>query len=232
MNIETLIEKYKCNKIGHPISVLEIADIDTDIFNSVRKKITDTYDLSTDVYATEEKVFYNTRRIVAKTKYIKTNKQLYTSMDFDNSLMEIIQPLIDAVKVILPNSNPSLIQIATILPEQKLRWHVDTFLYQQFSNKIHIPLFSNLQSFYDVLINGRVKRTNMTEGKIWNINNLDLHRSINLGNTIRSHLIMDFIDNDTLSVLDESGINYFHHRLDFMSEKESRQMDELKSNYN
>ena len=128
----------------------------------------------------------------------------------------------------VPNSEPSLIQIATILPGQKLSWHCDTFLYQQFSNKIHIPLFTNDHAFYDVFVRGNLERINMTTGRVWNINNLDLHRSVNNGDTIRSHLIIDFIDVDVLKALDETGINYFHHNLPEMGDKSRMQLASLR----
>lgn len=231
MNIDTLIEQYKCKKIGNPVTALPLLEIDSEVFNSVRNKIAEEYDLASEDYATQEKVFFNTRRIVTKTKHIKTEKQLYTSADFDTKLLDIIQPLLDVIKTVVPNSDATLVQIATILPSQQLMWHVDTFLYQQFSNKIHVPLFSNNQSFYDVYIDNTVRRIHMNEGKIWNINNLDLHRSINLGTTIRSHLIIDFIDNNVLDVLNDSGINYFHHRLEHMSKKGEDQLLSLRKNY-
>lgn len=228
MNIENLINEYKCKKLGLPTAAVIVGRLDSDILEDVKNKISKKYNLEDEKYATNESVFYQTRRIVAKTEYIKTQKQLYTSIDFDHDLLEIISPIVNQVKLIFGNAEPTLIQIATILPSQKLSWHIDTFLYQQFSNKIHIPLFTNEKAFYDVMVGGSVKRIHMSAGNIWNINNLDLHRSINLGTTYRSHLIMDFIDIPLLQMLDETGINYFHHRLSEMSRKELLQIEELK----
>lgn len=227
MNIENLIDSHKCSKFGFPESACIIGDINVNTLNEVKDNILGTYDLASEDYATEELVFYKTRRIVAKTSHIRTEKQLYTSIDFDNKLIGLVQPIIKEVQRVLGDVDPSLVQIATILPGQKLAWHVDTFLYQQFSNKIHIPLVSNDCAFYDVLVKGKIKRTNMSVGHIWNINNLDLHRSINLGDTFRSHLIIDFVNRSTLEILNSTGINYFHHRLEHMSEREALQIEEL-----
>lgn len=227
MNIENLIEQYKCKKLGNPASAAILGQIDPAVFASSKAAILDCYSLEDEKYSTKEPVFFDTRRLVAKSKFIKTSRQLYTDADFDGALIGIVEPLVEQVKCYLKNSEPTLIQIATLLPGQKLAWHIDTFLYQQFSNKIHIPLSTNKNAYYDVLVDGVVKRINMTEGSVWNINNLDLHRSINLGTTARSHLIMDFVDSDVLEILEQTGINYFHHRLDSMSAKENLQLTQL-----
>lgn len=227
MNIENLISKYKRAKLGEPSSVIPLGKISTEALNTVKKSLDSKYDLTDPKYATSEFVFYDTRRIVAKTKHMMTTKQLFTSLDFDYELFDIVSPIIREIQDQIGRFDASLVQIATLLPQQKLQWHVDTFLYQQFSNKIHIPLTTNDKAYYDVLVNGKVLRKNMGLGNFWNINNLDLHRSINLGDVPRSHLIIDFIQEDVLDVLDNSGINYYHHRLPEMSEKEKRQYAEL-----
>jgi len=217
MNIDQLILENKCNKLGNPISVVKIADIPLDVFNKVKSVIFNKYDLEDDIYSTKEFVFYETRRIVVKTPHMMTSKQLYSSLDFDQELLEICRPLIEEVQKYLPNSDPTLLQIATILPGQKLKWHVDTYLYQQFSNKIHIPLQTNDQATYEIFLEDTTYQKNhMTEGGIWNINNLILHRSVNLGAASRTHIIIDFIDQDILNILNKSKINYFHHNLPHM----------------
>ena len=224
------MELLKIKKLGDPTTAVQIGVLDAELFAQTCASISDKYSLSDPKYATVERMFFDTRRIVVKTKYIKTEKQLYTDLDFDYFLIDLIDSVVENIKQFIPNAEPTLIQIATILPDQKLEWHVDTFLYQQFSNKIHIPLFSNSGAFYDVWNSETksVSRIHMTEGVIWNINNLNLHRSINTGSTPRSHLILDFIDRDILSVLEESGVNYFHHRLPEMSLKERRQQEQLR----
>lgn len=230
MNIDQLISKFKCKKLGSPISAKKIADIPDEVFQAFKDFISQTYNLEDEIYATKELVFFDTRRIVAKTPYIKTSEQRYSSLDFDHNLFDACNPLITEVKKYLPNSEPTLIQLATVLPGQKLQWHIDTYLYQQFSNKIHIPLFTNQNSTYEIFLeNCYYEKTHMSAGSIWNIDNLVLHRSVNTGDTFRTHLIIDFIDKDVLSELENSGLNYFHHNLPEVSEYANKVVEILKS---
>ena len=228
MNIDQLILDHKCKKLKNPISSVKISDIPTDVFNDVKNTIFEKYNLEDEMYATKEFVFYETRRIVGKTPHMMTKEQKYTTLDFDYDLLEICDPIIKEVQKYLPNSEPSLLQLATILPGQKLKWHIDTYLYQQFSNKIHIPLQTNEQSTYEVFLEDKTyKKDHMTQGGIWNINNLELHRSVNLGTTSRTHIIMDFIDRDILNILNNTGMNYFHHNLPHMMSYSEKVMEIL-----
>jgi hypothetical protein len=230
MTIDQIISNYKCKKLGTPISAIKLADIPPDTFLKFRDSIAARYSLEDEQYATKEFVFYDTRRIVAKTPFIKTTEQKYTNLDFDYELFDLCQPIIDQVKQFLPNAEPALVQLATVLPGQKLKWHIDTYLYQQFSNKIHIPLYTNPNATYEIFLeNAYYEKVNMTEGAIWNIDNLVLHRSVNTGTTFRTHLIMDFIDNDVLTKLEKLDVNYFHHNLPHMSDYASRVTEVLKS---
>ncbi len=230
MNIDQIISNYKCKKLGSPVSAVKIADIPYDIFLNFKNTITSKYNLEDEIYATKEFVFLDTRRIVAKTPSIKTSEQKYTNLDFDHELFDLCQPILDQIKIYLPNSEPVLMQLATVLPNQKLKWHIDTYLYQQFSNKIHIPLHTNINATYEIFLeNARYEKINMTEGAIWNINNLVLHRSINVGNSFRTHLIVDFIDRDILNELEKLGINYFHYNLPHLTKYANKVTEILKS---
>jgi hypothetical protein len=230
MNIDQIISEYKCKKLGSPVSAIKIADIPSDVFLKFRDTISSRYNLVDQAYATKESVFFDTRRIVAKTPFIKTTEQKYTNLDFDYKLFDICLPIIEQVNQYLPNAEPTLVQLATVLPNQKLTWHVDTYLYQQFSNKIHIPLYTNPNATYEVFLeNKHYEKINMTEGSIWNIDNLVLHRSVNNGNTFRTHLIIDFIDKTVLAELEKLEVNYFHHNLPYMTEYASKITELLKS---
>lgn len=223
MNIDQLILDHKCKKLGNPVATVNVADIPTAIFKSVKSSIYNKYNLEDEMYATKEFVFYETRRIVGKTPHMMTKEQKYSSLDFDYDLLEICDPIIKEVQKYLPNSEPSVLQLATILPGQKLKWHIDTYLYQQFSNKIHIPLQTNDQATYEIFLEDKTyRKDNMSVGSIWNINNLVLHRSVNLGATARTHIIIDFIDKDILDTLNSTGINYFHYNLPYMTEYSDR----------
>lgn len=230
MTIDQTISNFKCKKLGSPTSAIKISDIPSDVFLKFRADITAKYNLEDEIYATKEFVFFDTRRIVAKTPFIKTTEQKYTNLDFDFELFDVCRPIVNQVKEFLPNSEPTLVQLATVLPGQKLKWHIDTYLYQQFSNKIHIPLYTNADATYEIFLeNAHYEKVNMTEGAIWNIDNLVLHRSVNMGDTFRTHLIIDFIDKDVLAELEKLEVNYFHYNLPYMTEYASKVTAVLKS---
>jgi len=231
MNLENLISKYKILKHQDPKSTVKIKDLDLGVLDSIRTSILKSYNLSDPIYSTKEPVFYDTRRVVADSKYNPLDNQLFTNLEFDQKLSEICSPIVDQIQQVLPGHVPVITQLATILPQQKLLWHVDVFLYHQFSNKLHIPIVTNTNAFFDVFDNDKVSRKNMTEGSIWNINNLALHRSINNGENFRTHLIIDMMKQETVDDLLSLGINFFHTRLPKMTEIEQSSLDDLKKKY-
>ena len=90
-------------------------------------------------------------------------------------------------------------------------------------------------TIYIYLEDTTYRKDHMTAGSIWNINNLVLHRSVNLGTTARTHIIMDFIDCSVLNTLNSIGINYFHHNLPHMmaySEKVMKILNNILRNNN
>lgn len=212
MSLELLIKKYKIQKIGNPACAVTIADLPEDILNAFRNSILSEYDLEHEQYATTEKAFYNSRRIVAHNKFNKLSSQVYTNAKFDNTLEKLCEPIINEIRKILPNSVPVLIQLATLLKKQNLQWHVDAVIYHQFTNKIHIPIISNDACFFETLnaVEKTVNCVNLCLGKLYNINNLDLHRSINQGDTSRTHLVIDFMPDHILKMLLDLNIDFFH----------------------
>lgn len=232
MNLENLISTYKNNKIGNPDSAVIIKDLTPRVLSSVVNLITANYNPEDKKYATKERVFYDTRRIVARSNYNTNSNQIYSSLDFDDKLAEIVQPIVNEINVVLPSVVPVLMQLATLLPSQSLQWHTDVFLYQQFTNKLHIPLISNSESFFEVFVKDTfVKRVNMIPGLIYNIDNLALHRSINNGGSMRTHLIIDVMELSTLETLLNTGINFFHTKLPAMSEIEKVSLEKLTLKY-
>jgi hypothetical protein len=231
MNLESLINKYKIKKYKDPRSVVKIKDLDPEVFDNFKSSILNTYNLTDLKYSTNEWVFYNTRRIVANSKYNPLSNQLFTDLDFDNSLSVICDPIVEQIYQILPNHVPVITQLATIIPQQKLQWHIDVFLYQQFTNKLHIPIITNPGSFFDVFLDEQIIRTHMPAGSVWNINNLALHRSINTGEHYRTHLIIDFMEKNIIDELLELNINFFHTKIPSMSSIEKSSLEILVKKY-
>lgn len=233
MNLEDLVEEFKHVKVGNPISCCPVYKLPDNVLNTFTEQIKARYDLTDDKYSTKEQVFYETRRIVAKSKYNKETSQFYSSMDFDDDLTKLSIPIVEEINKFLPDYVPALCQLATILPGQQLKWHIDVFLYQQFTNKLHIPIETNTESYFDVFVNDDyVDRVNMKVGSIYNIDNLALHRSINKGSNPRTHLIIDVMKRETIEKLCDMDINFFHTRLPSMSEQEKASLELLRKKYN
>lgn len=227
MSLDHLVNKYKNKKIGDPRDAIKIADINLTLLDSVRDSITNTYDLTDPVYATKEHVFFDTMRIVADNNYNPKKNQIFSNLDFDHALNRISIPIVEEIQKVIPGCVPVLTQLATILPQQTLKWHIDVFMYQQFTNKLHIPIITNPNTFFEVFVDGKINRINMTAGGIWNIDNLAIHRSVNRGDAFRTHLIIDVMEETTLNELLDTGIDFFHTKLTSMSDKESAALGEL-----
>jgi hypothetical protein len=107
------------------------------------------------------------------------------------------QQLVNACKDIiakLPDSFSSMkivnAEIATLPPKTLIKLHYDGKWSHKQSNRIHIPITSNDDSF-NIWLNTTCK---MNPGMVYEINNRILHGAFNKGDTNRTHLIIDSID--------------------------------------
>ena len=120
------------------------------------------------------------------------------------------------------------IEIVKMSPHSKVPFHIDYGGSLETHNRTHIPLQTNEHATYEVFLEDKTyKKEHMFQGSIWNINNLELHRSVNLGTASRTHIIMDFIDRDVLNILNDTGINYFHYNLPHMMAYSEKVMEIL-----
>lgn len=197
-------------KLGNPVCARHLGNVPATIMTRLRDEVA-KYDFTSEQYVTTERSFKGTRRVVARDPRHKNKEQVYATADFDDNLMRITAEVRGFIEFyFLPKSIPVLVQLACLMPGQRLEWHVDSFLYQQYTNKIHVPLFSNQQSCYSVYKDGKFMNEHLDVGTVWNINNLDMHSSFNFGTTPRVHLIMDYVDAEILEELEATGENYIH----------------------
>lgn len=85
----------------------------------------------------------------------------------------------------------------SICPPNTLQgFHIDPRVFHRISKRIHIPINTNSNSFLEIDDN----RYFLDSKSIWEFNNLKMHRSGNLGTTYRTHIIVDFINNDTFNL--------------------------------
>lgn len=75
-------------------------------------------------------------------------------------------------------------------------FHIDPRVFHRLSKRVHIPIKTNADAFLEI----EDRRYFLDSSSIWEFNNIKSHRSGNLGNEYRTHIIVDFIDNYTLEV--------------------------------
>lgn len=73
--------------------------------------------------------------------------------------------------------------------------HIDPRLFHRASKRIHIPIKTNKDAFLEI----EDKKYFLDPLFIWEFNNIKIHRAGNLGTESRTHIIVDFIDNDVLN---------------------------------
>lgn len=84
----------------------------------------------------------------------------------------------------------------SICPPNTLQgFHVDPRVFHRISKRVHIPIKTNLDCFLEI----NDTRYFLDPKFLWEFNNIKPHRSGNLGNESRTHLIVDFVNNDVLN---------------------------------
>lgn len=189
-------------------------------FNMLKAK-TLLLDLQSDATITNEKVFAGTHRLTATNKFAPKD-QKHSSSARSDELFSIVKTQVSYLQQIYPGTIPVLIQCATIPPNTELLWHVDSYLYQNVSHKIHIPISTTPLAMYQCKDTMNMFRSyHFNEGHMFEINNILLHRAVNHGSTPRTHIIIDMMDAVELKRFEEADIDYFftHHTENKAKEK-------------
>lgn len=118
----------------------------------------------------------------------------------DLKLQNISYELINSVMQLFPNYTILKGEISTCMPGVEQRTHVDPRVFHRFSKRLHLPIITNDFSFLEV----DNTQYHLEKYNIYEFNNLKPHRSLNLGNTIRTHIIIDIIDQTWLNKILET----------------------------
>jgi hypothetical protein len=108
--------------------------------------------------------------------------------------------LIDNVMQMFPNYTILKSEISTCIPGVEQTIHIDPRVFHRFSKRVHLPIVTNDFSFLEI----DNTRYHLEKYSIYEFNNLKPHRSLNLGNTIRTHIIFDIIDQTWLNKILET----------------------------
>jgi hypothetical protein len=161
---------------------------------------------------TNEEVFFGTHRIVATNEFAKT-PQKYAKAGRNDRLLELTVSTTEWLRTIYPACTPVLVQCATLPPGAELKWHIDSYLYQNESHKIHIPIATNAEAMYQSRQLGRLDDRHFEVRQAYEINNILLHRSVNHGETPRTHVVIDMMTNAAIEHFAKRNIDFFftHH---------------------
>lgn len=105
-----------------------------------------------------------------------------------------------------PGFSPVKGEISCCFPRSLQKYHVDPRMFHRYCKRIHIPLVTNDKSYLSVGYNNY----SLEEGKIYEFNNIVSHRSVNLGNMKRIHIILDIMNKlDLDKCLEKFGPAFF-----------------------
>jgi len=108
--------------------------------------------------------------------------------------------LLEHIMQVFPNYAILKSEISTCMPGMEQGVHIDPRVFHRFSRRVHVPIATNELSFLEI----NNTRHHLTKYGIYEFNNLKPHRSLNLGNTIRTHIIVDIIDKTWLNKILET----------------------------
>jgi len=167
------------------------------------------FDLLSPQALVSEKVFIGTHRLIAMNPSIKMYSVDTHNATYGNraqELLDIVEPQVEWLRGFYPTACPLLVQVATLPPQATLLWHIDSYIYQSLSHKVHIPIITNPGATYNYMLGRRACSKHFAIGTAYEINNMFMHRATNNGPTPRSHIIIDFLEEEGYALLDQ-GVN-------------------------
>lgn len=139
-------------------------------------------------------IFYDHFETCKKFEY--SNQMYGTAIDDDSKKLRALSySILDDILKLFPNFTYIKGEISCCYPNSEQRFHIDPRVFHRYAKRIHLPLITNNQSFLDIESNSY----HLEKGKLYEFNNIKLHRSKNLGETKRVHIIVDIIQLSTLN---------------------------------
>jgi hypothetical protein len=114
-----------------------------------------------------------------------------------------INSAIEWVSQFYPGKKPFWAFFMALFPGQRLPVHRDGLKFHQLSNRIHMPLITDLSAsmvfFNKKNDNWETEHQHLTINSAWEVNNIVPHSAENLSSNWRIHLLIDLIDEDILN---------------------------------
>ena len=125
----------------------------------------------------------------------------------DNIIQQETYNVINHYMKLFPNYEILKSELSICPPGIEQGWHVDPRAFHRFSRRIHIPIVTNSNAYLDI----EDARYHLETHSIYEFNNLKQHRSLNLGTSMRSHIIFDIIRKDWFeSILEKNEMSVFY----------------------
>lgn len=128
------------------------------------------------------------------------------------TLRNLSYPILENILKKFPNSTYVKGEISCCFPFSEQRFHIDPRMFHRYSKRVHLPLTTNNDCFLDIEKNS----FHLERGKLYEFNNLKLHRSKNLGTINRVHIIVDIIDLDTLTKCKKIFAERFYSKVNYL----------------
>lgn len=114
-----------------------------------------------------------------------------------------INKAINWVSQFYPGKKPFWAFFIALYPGQRLPVHRDGLKFHQLSNRIHIPIITDLSASAVFFNKGsdswETERHHLAINSAWEINNIVPHSAENMSSNWRVHLLIDLIDEDILN---------------------------------
>lgn len=117
----------------------------------------------------------------------KTNPMPYDKDDID--LRELTMPILAQVQSFYPDYRFIKGEISICPGKEEQGWHRDPRVFHRFGHRIHVPIITNPGAKLHVENTSQ----HLEKYGVYLFNNLKLHRSVNDGNGLRVHVIVDMM---------------------------------------
>lgn len=145
-------------------------------------------DWSLDRYTRDNDISLSTYSRLLPMPSLSSNNFEYN--DLEKKLVNVCKSILSELPELYADFKILNFEIATLPPDTIIKLHYDSKWSHKSSHRVHIPIITN-DDCVNTWINAKCK---MNLGKFYEINNRVFHGAANRGTSIRTHLIIDFID--------------------------------------
>lgn len=175
----------------------ELGFIDETLMEPVKTALEET-DWTRQEFERHEVTLLGGKLLVLPFLIFKPEQIKYT--EEQQRVYDTIKPIVEEVMKQFPGYVKVRGELATLLPNVKIKLHYDDRWFHEHCRRIHVPIITNdkcQQIFEDRIYH-------LDYSKIYEINNRGLHSAANYGDAPRVHLIIDILEETTYNSIGRS----------------------------